>query len=170
MPGPAARPAEHSPGTSSMCCEEPGLPGGVWFEAPRLLWGLAAGLVRARGILARIGAASVVGFGGYPCVAPVLASRLMRDRPECDVARTECGAGAGKSLSGVARRCAGSELRRDRARRWRGADGRDRQSGSPGDWRAGAVQLCAAGCRDQTAGAGRIARRAGYSAKSCRRH
>ncbi len=43
--------------------------------------GLAAGVAQARGILGRIGPASVVGFGGYPCVAPVLASRLLGRRP-----------------------------------------------------------------------------------------
>src|ERR1700760_1827403 len=37
---------------------------------------LAAGVVQARGILARIEPASVVGFGGYPCVAPILGARL----------------------------------------------------------------------------------------------
>jgi len=42
---------------------------------------LAAGAVQARGILARLGAAAVVGFGGYPSVAPVLASRTLRPRP-----------------------------------------------------------------------------------------
>lgn len=42
---------------------------------------LAAGVVQARRILARCHAAAVVGFGGYPSVAPVLASYLMRHRP-----------------------------------------------------------------------------------------
>jgi UDP-N-acetylglucosamine--N-acetylmuramyl-(pentapeptide) pyrophosphoryl-undecaprenol N-acetylglucosamine transferase len=42
---------------------------------------LAAGTVQARGILARLGAAAIVGFGGYPSVAPVLATRLLRRRP-----------------------------------------------------------------------------------------
>lgn len=42
---------------------------------------LAAGVVQARSILARLGAAAVVGFGGYPSVAPVLGSRLLRRRP-----------------------------------------------------------------------------------------
>jgi len=42
---------------------------------------LAAGAWQARGILARLGAAAVVGFGGYPSVAPVLGSRLLRRRP-----------------------------------------------------------------------------------------
>ena len=42
---------------------------------------LAAGVFQARVILGRIGAAAVVGFGGYPTVAPVLAAKLMKHRP-----------------------------------------------------------------------------------------
>ncbi len=42
---------------------------------------LTAGVARARAILARIDAAALVAFGGYPSVAPVLAARLSRHRP-----------------------------------------------------------------------------------------
>lgn len=42
---------------------------------------LAMGTAQARGILSSLGAAVIVGFGGYPCVAPVLASRLIGRRP-----------------------------------------------------------------------------------------
>src|SRR5580692_4303959 len=42
---------------------------------------LARGVVQARGILARLDAGAVVAFGGYPSVAPVLATRLLRNRP-----------------------------------------------------------------------------------------
>jgi UDP-N-acetylglucosamine--N-acetylmuramyl-(pentapeptide) pyrophosphoryl-undecaprenol N-acetylglucosamine transferase len=42
---------------------------------------LAAGTLQARALLGRIEASIVVGFGGYPAVAPVLASRLLRRRP-----------------------------------------------------------------------------------------
>lgn len=42
---------------------------------------LALGLIEARRILGRLGAAVVVGFGGYPAVAPILAGRLLRRRP-----------------------------------------------------------------------------------------
>jgi UDP-N-acetylglucosamine--N-acetylmuramyl-(pentapeptide) pyrophosphoryl-undecaprenol N-acetylglucosamine transferase len=42
---------------------------------------MVSGVAQARQILVRIHAAAVVGFGGYPCVAPVLATRLMRHRP-----------------------------------------------------------------------------------------
>ena len=53
---------------------------GLWRGA-RAVGALAAGVVQARGILARIDAAVVVGFGGYPCVAPILAARSLRHRP-----------------------------------------------------------------------------------------
>jgi UDP-N-acetylglucosamine--N-acetylmuramyl-(pentapeptide) pyrophosphoryl-undecaprenol N-acetylglucosamine transferase len=42
---------------------------------------LAMGTMQARSIFARLNAGVVVGFGGYPCVAPVLASRLVGKRP-----------------------------------------------------------------------------------------
>jgi UDP-N-acetylglucosamine--N-acetylmuramyl-(pentapeptide) pyrophosphoryl-undecaprenol N-acetylglucosamine transferase len=42
---------------------------------------LAAGTLQARVLLARLHAAALVGFGGYPSVAPVLATRLLRHRP-----------------------------------------------------------------------------------------
>lgn len=42
---------------------------------------LATGTVRARALLARLQPACVVGFGGYPSVAPVAAARLLRNRP-----------------------------------------------------------------------------------------
>jgi UDP-N-acetylglucosamine--N-acetylmuramyl-(pentapeptide) pyrophosphoryl-undecaprenol N-acetylglucosamine transferase len=53
---------------------------GAWRGA-KAIGSLAAGVVQARGILSRLGASCVVGFGGYPCVAPVLASRLLLHRP-----------------------------------------------------------------------------------------
>ena len=42
---------------------------------------IGAGIAEARGVLGRLGASAVVGFGGYPAVAPVLAARLLRRRP-----------------------------------------------------------------------------------------
>ena len=42
---------------------------------------LARGTLRARGILAGLDAAAVIGFGGYPSVAPILGARLLRRRP-----------------------------------------------------------------------------------------
>src|SRR5579863_7786881 len=57
-----------------------GIAGRGWRAASAML-SLARGVAEARRILARSNAAAVVGFGGYPCVAPVLATRLMRHRP-----------------------------------------------------------------------------------------
>ena len=42
---------------------------------------LAAGVLRARSLLFRLNAGAVVGFGGYPCVPPVLATRFLRRAP-----------------------------------------------------------------------------------------
>ncbi|HXT80053.1 MAG TPA: undecaprenyldiphospho-muramoylpentapeptide beta-N-acetylglucosaminyltransferase [Acetobacteraceae bacterium] len=42
---------------------------------------MGVGIVQARAILMRLGAGVVVAFGGYPSVAPVLATRLLRHRP-----------------------------------------------------------------------------------------
>jgi UDP-N-acetylglucosamine--N-acetylmuramyl-(pentapeptide) pyrophosphoryl-undecaprenol N-acetylglucosamine transferase len=42
---------------------------------------LAAGTLAARRLLETLRPAVIVGFGGYPCVAPILATRLMRHRP-----------------------------------------------------------------------------------------
>jgi len=53
---------------------------GIWRGA-KAIGALAAGVVQARGILGRIGAGCVVGFGGYPCVAPILAATSLRHRP-----------------------------------------------------------------------------------------
>jgi UDP-N-acetylglucosamine--N-acetylmuramyl-(pentapeptide) pyrophosphoryl-undecaprenol N-acetylglucosamine transferase len=53
---------------------------GLRRQAPALA-GLAMGTVQARSILTKIDAAAIVGFGGYPVIAPVLASRALRHRP-----------------------------------------------------------------------------------------
>lgn len=58
-----------------------GIAGRGVLRAGQAALALAAGTVQARGILAKLGAAVIVGFGGYPCVAPVLASRLLARRP-----------------------------------------------------------------------------------------
>ncbi len=52
---------------------------GVLRAVPAAL-ALAAGTAQARNVLSTLNAAVIVGFGGYPCVAPVLASRLIRRR------------------------------------------------------------------------------------------
>jgi UDP-N-acetylglucosamine--N-acetylmuramyl-(pentapeptide) pyrophosphoryl-undecaprenol N-acetylglucosamine transferase len=53
---------------------------GAWRGA-KAIAALAAGALQARTILRHLGAGSIVGFGGYPCVAPVLAAGLLRRRP-----------------------------------------------------------------------------------------
>lgn len=58
-----------------------GLAGHSFASAARGAAGLAAGIVRARRLLAGLNASAVVGFGGYPAVAPVLAARMVRPRP-----------------------------------------------------------------------------------------
>jgi UDP-N-acetylglucosamine--N-acetylmuramyl-(pentapeptide) pyrophosphoryl-undecaprenol N-acetylglucosamine transferase len=42
---------------------------------------LAAGTLQARAILRRLEPAAIVGFGGYPTIAPVMATRLLRVPP-----------------------------------------------------------------------------------------
>jgi UDP-N-acetylglucosamine--N-acetylmuramyl-(pentapeptide) pyrophosphoryl-undecaprenol N-acetylglucosamine transferase len=42
---------------------------------------IARGVLAARWIMARLGPSVVVGFGGYPAVAPMLAARSLRARP-----------------------------------------------------------------------------------------
>ena len=58
-----------------------GVAGRGLLRGARALASLAAGIVQAQRILSRLDASVVVGFGGYPCVPPVLAARLLRRRP-----------------------------------------------------------------------------------------
>jgi UDP-N-acetylglucosamine--N-acetylmuramyl-(pentapeptide) pyrophosphoryl-undecaprenol N-acetylglucosamine transferase len=58
-----------------------GLAGRGIGRAAAAILSLSAGAVQARHILARLDAAAVVGFGGYPCVPPILASRTLLRRP-----------------------------------------------------------------------------------------
>ena len=53
---------------------------GAW-RGVKAVGSMAAGVVQARRIFSRIGAGCVVGFGGYPCVAPVLAAGMVFRRP-----------------------------------------------------------------------------------------
>jgi UDP-N-acetylglucosamine--N-acetylmuramyl-(pentapeptide) pyrophosphoryl-undecaprenol N-acetylglucosamine transferase len=62
------------------------LPGmGVFGKGPlhaaRALAVIAGGALKARSILSGLDASVLVGFGGYPCVAPVLGARMLRRRP-----------------------------------------------------------------------------------------
>ncbi len=58
-----------------------GLAGRGVTRAASSMLSLAAGTLQARSILSGLDAAVVVGFGGYPSVPPILATRLMRRRP-----------------------------------------------------------------------------------------
>ncbi len=58
-----------------------GIAGRGIARAVKSLAALAAGTLQARAILARLRPAAIVGFGGYPSVAPVLASRFVTPRP-----------------------------------------------------------------------------------------
>jgi UDP-N-acetylglucosamine--N-acetylmuramyl-(pentapeptide) pyrophosphoryl-undecaprenol N-acetylglucosamine transferase len=58
-----------------------GIAGRGASRAAKAVVALLAGAMQARTILRQLDAAAIVGFGGYPCVAPVLGSRLLRRRP-----------------------------------------------------------------------------------------
>ncbi len=58
-----------------------GLAGRGFWRAMRGAAGLLAGTLQARAILKGLDAATVVGFGGYPSVPPILAARMLRVRP-----------------------------------------------------------------------------------------
>ena len=58
-----------------------GIAGRGGTRAARAVASLAVGLAQARRVLGRMEPAAVVGFGGYPSLAPVLAARSLRPRP-----------------------------------------------------------------------------------------
>ena len=58
-----------------------GIAGRGGWRGAKAVAALAAGVLQARTLLSRLGAASIVGFGGYPCVAPVLGAGLLRRPP-----------------------------------------------------------------------------------------
>jgi len=58
-----------------------GIAGRGAVRSARAVVVLAAGITQARGVLSRINAATIVGFGGYPCIAPVLGAWMLRRRP-----------------------------------------------------------------------------------------
>ncbi len=75
---------------------------GAWRGA-KAIGALAMGTVQARRLLARIRPAAIVGFGGYPCVAPIAATRLMRRRPAIVLHEQNAVLGrANRALSGMA--------------------------------------------------------------------
>jgi len=58
-----------------------GIAGRGALRGAAAMMAMSAGIVQARGILKRLNAGAVVGFGGYPSVAPVLATRSLWRRP-----------------------------------------------------------------------------------------
>jgi UDP-N-acetylglucosamine--N-acetylmuramyl-(pentapeptide) pyrophosphoryl-undecaprenol N-acetylglucosamine transferase len=58
-----------------------GVAGRSLVRSLRGLFEVARGIFVARGILKRLDAAVLVGFGGYPAVAPMLAARALASRP-----------------------------------------------------------------------------------------
>jgi UDP-N-acetylglucosamine--N-acetylmuramyl-(pentapeptide) pyrophosphoryl-undecaprenol N-acetylglucosamine transferase len=58
-----------------------GIAGRGALRAGKAMVSLSAGILQARGRIASLRPAAIVGFGGYPCVAPVLGARLLRHRP-----------------------------------------------------------------------------------------
>ncbi len=58
-----------------------GIAGRGAVKAAKSALALAAGTLQARRILRRLRPSAIVGFGGYPTVAPVLASRSLLHRP-----------------------------------------------------------------------------------------
>jgi len=58
-----------------------GIAGRGALRAGKAMVSLSAGILQARGLLASLRPAAIVGFGGYPSVAPVLGARLLRRRP-----------------------------------------------------------------------------------------
>jgi UDP-N-acetylglucosamine--N-acetylmuramyl-(pentapeptide) pyrophosphoryl-undecaprenol N-acetylglucosamine transferase len=60
-----------------------GIAGRGVLRAAKALFALATGFFQARRILSRLDAAVVIGFGGYPSVAPILAAASLRRRPKC---------------------------------------------------------------------------------------
>jgi UDP-N-acetylglucosamine--N-acetylmuramyl-(pentapeptide) pyrophosphoryl-undecaprenol N-acetylglucosamine transferase len=59
-----------------------GIAGRGAVKAGRAMVALGAGTLQARRLLQRINASVIVGFGGYPCVPPILAARTLRQRPK----------------------------------------------------------------------------------------
>jgi UDP-N-acetylglucosamine--N-acetylmuramyl-(pentapeptide) pyrophosphoryl-undecaprenol N-acetylglucosamine transferase len=85
-----------------------GIAGRGAVRGSKAVLSLAAGVAQARRILARIEAAAVVGFGGYPSVAPVLGTRLLPRRPS--VILHEQNAVLGRANRFLARRAAALAL------------------------------------------------------------
>jgi UDP-N-acetylglucosamine--N-acetylmuramyl-(pentapeptide) pyrophosphoryl-undecaprenol N-acetylglucosamine transferase len=68
-------------GLEQMVLSGAGIAGRGAMQAGRAIASLMAGAAQARRMLARMDAAAVVGFGGYPSVAPVIGARMLRPHP-----------------------------------------------------------------------------------------
>lgn len=58
-----------------------GLAGRGAVRATKAVFSLAVGVFQARQALTHLRPAAIVGFGGYPCIAPVLAARTLSPQP-----------------------------------------------------------------------------------------
>ncbi len=77
----AAQARESFEGRELFVLRSAGLAGRGTLRAAAGAIAISAGIAQARGALAQLGASAVIGFGGYPAVAPMLAARLLRRRP-----------------------------------------------------------------------------------------
>ena len=77
----AARPSRVFAGYEQHVLRGAGIAGRGLVHGGRALILLAAGTLQAGRLLAKLDAAAIVGFGGYPCVAPILAARVLHRRP-----------------------------------------------------------------------------------------
>ena len=91
---------------------------------------LAAGTLQARTILTRLDPAVIVGFGGYPTVAPVAATRLLRNPPPVVLHEQNAVLGRANRAMAPPRAHAGPQLRRHPARAAGRAIPRHRQPGA----------------------------------------
>jgi UDP-N-acetylglucosamine--N-acetylmuramyl-(pentapeptide) pyrophosphoryl-undecaprenol N-acetylglucosamine transferase len=80
-----------------------GVAGRGLARLPGALVALARGVVETRGLLARLAPATVVAFGGYPSIPPVLAARLLPRRRRPRVVLHEQNAVLGRANRSLAR-------------------------------------------------------------------
>lgn len=80
-----------------------GIAGRGVFKGIKAVGALAAGTFAARGLLRRLSPGAIVGFGGYPCVPPIIAARLGRLRIPVILHEQNAVLGrANRALSGMA--------------------------------------------------------------------
>jgi len=84
-----------------------GIAGRGLMRGAKAILSLASGVLRARSLLSGLNAGAVIGFGGYPCVPPVLATRFLRRAPAVILHEQNAVLGrANRFLSGGAQRLA----------------------------------------------------------------